>query len=73
MQYSGVAFSFMLDVFLFNQVFTGLEVLGVCICLFFSFVTAIYKHWWATPAKKPVASEEENLLVTNKSSIHEKQ
>ena len=33
-----------------------LEVLGVCICLFFSLITAVYKHYNSIAAKK--AAEE---------------
>lgn len=68
MQYSGVFFSFMLDIFIFNQLFSGLEVLGVCICLLFSLITAIYKHYFA---KKPlpVKNIEETEMSTDPKKI----
>ena len=45
MSYAGIGFSFLIDIYAFNLEFTGLEVLGVCICLVFSLATAIYKHY----------------------------
>ena len=45
MSYSGIGFSFIVDVYLFKLNFTVLEVIGVAICLFFSVLTAVYKHF----------------------------
>ena len=42
----GVTFSFLFDILVFKQTFTDFEVLGVLVCLFFSFITAVYKHFY---------------------------
>ena len=65
MQYMGVTFSFMFDVFMFHQTFTGLEVLGVCICLVFSLITAIYKHMLSKQQAVQQTSQEEKLLTAD--------
>ena len=43
LSYMGMGFSFLLDVYVFHFTFSGLEVLGVGICLAFSLATAFYK------------------------------
>ena len=45
MSYSGIGYSFIVDVYLFNLSFTTIEALGVSICLFFSILTAVYKNF----------------------------
>ena len=51
MGYSGIGFSFFLDIALFNLSFSTLEIVGVGICLAFSLLTAIYKHITTTKKK----------------------
>ena len=58
MSYTGIGFSFMLDIWVFKTSFTHWEVYGVFICLFFSCVTALYKHFCAP---KPIVIPEEPI------------
>lgn len=52
MSYFGIGFSFLFDVLIFGISFAPLEVIGVCICLFFTLVTAIYKQYVIAPKKE---------------------
>jgi drug/metabolite transporter (DMT)-like permease len=47
--YFSIGFTFILDILIFNITFSGLEVTGVCICLLFSLMAAIYKHFCMPP------------------------
>ena len=63
LSYMGMGFSFLLDVYVFHFSFSGLEVLGVSLCLLFSFATAIYKQYiYTPPAAKPAQANEEQLI-----------
>ena len=57
MSYFGIGFSFIFDVLIFDISFAPLEVIGVCICLFFTLVTAIYKQYFMAPKKQDPAPE----------------
>ena len=45
MMYTGMGFSFMIDVYWFKLSFTILEAVGTCICLFFIIFMALFKHY----------------------------
>lgn len=51
----------MFDILLFNITFTNMEVVGVCICLLFSMMAAMYKHFY-----KPVVVQEKVELEGKK-------
>ncbi len=42
-----------------------MEVTGVCICLFFSFTTAIYKHKYSSVATSALENDAPSPLSTN--------
>ena len=58
MGYSGIMFSFALDIVLFDLSFSAMEIVGVSICLAFSLLTAIYKHITTTRKKREELNEK---------------
>ena len=60
MGYTGIGFSFLLDYYVFDLSFTALEITGVFICLFFSFLASIYKHFRSKA--EAIAAQEAALL-----------
>jgi len=59
--YFSIGFTFLFDILLFNITFTSMEVVGVCICLLFSMMAAIYKHFY-----KPTVVQEKVELQGDK-------
>ena len=58
MMYIGVVYSFFIDKFLFNHVFSGLELAGVMTCLACSVACATYR-WSLQQQDKPSSTDDE--------------